>query len=131
MKFNLQDEIQGEVVKWYCSDYLAFIIAQEDDWVDFLDYLGDYESQSYTIHHYTQKVVFFSGATVQFYDLRGDLSHIPYEKVLCDLGGLQITTSIVDQQVIEDSGSGMYKLPMYLISRMRKAGTWEPKLVMI
>lgn len=107
------------------SKLLRRNFTSKDNWGHVVDYVDTWDIV--TIDETKKRLRLSEGGIIQFYNLENKTS----EDMKRDMGGREITTSVIDTSVIDEVGSQMRDFPLYLISRKRSRCKYGSKVVII
>jgi len=101
------------------------VFTSEDNWSYVVDYVDKWNYV--TVDETKKRLRLSEGGVIQFYNLENKTS----EDMKCDMGGMEITTSVIDTSVSDAVGCQMRDFPLYLMSRMRSNCKYGSKVVII
>ena len=128
MKFdkNLERELGVERDRWDCPNYHGIIFTSEDKWYGVVAYV---KLWNYCATRYDQgmKLQLSNGGIIRFYNLKDRTN----EQMKMDIAGLEVTTSIIDTEVIHEVNCEMRDFPLFAMSRMRSECKHDCRLVIV
>ena len=127
MKFdkNLERELSVERNRWDCPNYHSTVFTSEVKWYGVVAYvmLWDYA----TYEEQSMRLRLSNGGIIRFYNLKDRTN----EQMKMDIAGLEITTSIIDTEVIHELNCEMRDFPLFAMSRMRSGCKHDCRLVIV